>query len=430
MGSMRFSILSLMGAVAVVALGLAALKSSSPAVAGATIMVTCGVLLLAVVGAACCGPSQRAWWLGFALFGWLYLPAAFFPEWFGAEPPTIEVLTQAASWAGAGPARDPRSKFAPTVDVNYAAIGHCIWALGLALLGGGLARLFFGSRPAEPGPPAAAPQSGGGPRRQWWCQPGSALMLLAASVVAAALLLLGSTSDLSIWTGAAVLLTLASLGVAVLAATFSRGRPQARWLGAGLFGLGYLALAVWERPDLEVWPYFVTEKLLAVADPLLRSVIKGYADSSDSVAAANARVHRALETPVKMPFADDMPLEEVLKHIQEATRGPDGKRLAVYIDPISRGEPDISRAQVRAIDLENVALKHSLRRCLEQNDLTYYVRDGCLYICREDAGPPVQADPFLLVGHCLLAWIAAGFGGLAGGWIWRGSGEGDVVPTA
>ncbi len=176
--------------------------------------------------------------------------------------------------------------------------------------------------------------------------------------------LLGSTSDLSIWTGATVLLTLASLGVAVLAAAFSRGRPRARWLGAGLFGLVYLVLAAWERRDLEVWPYLVTDKLLTVADPLLRSVIKGYPDSSDSVAAANARVHRALETPVKMPFADDTPLADVLKHIQEATRRPDGKILAVYIDPTTWVEADIARAQVQRIDFENLALKHSLRLCL------------------------------------------------------------------
>ena len=69
----RTSIAGLMAVVLVVALALVALRSGSKAWAGTTFLVTCGVLALAVVGAVCRGGSARAWWLGFALFGWGYM---------------------------------------------------------------------------------------------------------------------------------------------------------------------------------------------------------------------------------------------------------------------------------------------------------------------------------------------------------------------
>ena len=67
------------------------------------------------------------------------------------------------------------------------------------------------------------------------------------------------------------------------------------------------------------------------------------------------------------------------------------------------------------IDLEGVALKTSLRLCLAQLDLTYSIRDGLLLITSEESAvTPIYQDPFLIVGHCLLALLAAGFGGHRG----------------
>jgi hypothetical protein len=74
---MRFSIAGLMGAVLIVALGLAALRSASATWSSATFLATCGLLCLAVVGAVCGGDAERTWWLGFALFGWGYVALAF-----------------------------------------------------------------------------------------------------------------------------------------------------------------------------------------------------------------------------------------------------------------------------------------------------------------------------------------------------------------
>jgi hypothetical protein len=68
---------------------------------------------------------------------------------------------------------------------------------------------------------------------------------------------------------------------------------------------------------------------------------------------------------------------------------------------------------VRNLELEGVPLKTSLRLCLDQLDLTYRIRDGYLLITsKESAIGPVYQDPFLIFGHCLLALLAAGVGGV------------------
>ncbi len=77
MRKIRVSIARLMGAVLIAAVGFAALRNLSDAWAGLMLMLTCGVLLMGVVGAVCQGPHERAWWLGFALFGFGYLALTF-----------------------------------------------------------------------------------------------------------------------------------------------------------------------------------------------------------------------------------------------------------------------------------------------------------------------------------------------------------------
>jgi hypothetical protein len=69
MRSFRVSIAGLMGAVLIAALCVAALRSASETWAGVTLLATCGVLGLAVIGVVCRDVSERVWWLGFALFG-------------------------------------------------------------------------------------------------------------------------------------------------------------------------------------------------------------------------------------------------------------------------------------------------------------------------------------------------------------------------
>src|SRR5262249_29168198 len=75
--TVRFSIAGLMGAVVVAAIGLAAVRDPSETWAVVILLSTCGALALAVVGVVSRVGTERAWWLGFALFGWGYLTLAF-----------------------------------------------------------------------------------------------------------------------------------------------------------------------------------------------------------------------------------------------------------------------------------------------------------------------------------------------------------------
>jgi hypothetical protein len=65
------------------------------------------------------------------------------------------------------------------------------------------------------------------------------------------------------------------------------------------------------------------------------------------------------------------------------------------------------------IDLEGLPLSTTLRPVLEQLGLTYRVRDGLLFITSENSEDLASDEaPDLVVGHCLLALLAAGLGSL------------------
>ena len=80
----RISLASLLGIVAVAGLGLAGLKSATVLWTTAATTVTLGLLLAAVLGAALLRGAERAFWLGFALFGWVYLLLVDW-SWIGAQ---------------------------------------------------------------------------------------------------------------------------------------------------------------------------------------------------------------------------------------------------------------------------------------------------------------------------------------------------------
>ena len=54
-----------------------------------------------------------------------------------------------------------------------------------------------------------------------------------------------------------------------------------------------------------------------------------------------------------------------------------------------------------------------MRLCLRQLDLDFSVQDGYVLITSEDQVASDLGDPFLIVGHALLALLAAGIGAIA-----------------
>jgi WD40 repeat protein len=85
---LQFSLVSLFGLAAVVALACAALVNASPLWASAWYTFTLLLLLTATL-AAVFRPRNRAFWLGFVVFGWAYLFLGFGP-WVGqCVPPSL-----------------------------------------------------------------------------------------------------------------------------------------------------------------------------------------------------------------------------------------------------------------------------------------------------------------------------------------------------
>jgi hypothetical protein len=75
----RISIRTLMALVLVSAIGLAALRNASELWAGMMLLLALAAVGVAILGVALMRGRERAWWLGFAVFGGGYLVAALCP---------------------------------------------------------------------------------------------------------------------------------------------------------------------------------------------------------------------------------------------------------------------------------------------------------------------------------------------------------------
>jgi hypothetical protein len=92
MKRIRFNIASLLGVILIVAVGFAALRESSDLWESGIFSLTLGVLLISILLAIHRTEKRRAFWLGFALFGWIYLVLTLVPS---VEPRLITTKTLA-----------------------------------------------------------------------------------------------------------------------------------------------------------------------------------------------------------------------------------------------------------------------------------------------------------------------------------------------
>jgi RNA polymerase sigma factor (sigma-70 family) len=109
-------------------------------------------------------------------------------------------------------------------------------------------------------------------------------------------------------------------------------------------------------------------------------------------------INAKLEEPIPMNFANETPLEDVLKYIKQATtHGPTDSGIPIYVDPIGLQEAEKTMASTVQLDLEGVPLRRTLQLALKQLDLIYFVDDGTLVITSQDSEdhklPPSQAEP-------------------------------------
>ena len=90
MGRLHFSIAGMMVLVLAVSVGFASLRFPSEPMAGAVLLLTLGAFALAVLAVVYRRGERRAFWLGFALFGWGYMALTAGAWWdHGADRPTL-----------------------------------------------------------------------------------------------------------------------------------------------------------------------------------------------------------------------------------------------------------------------------------------------------------------------------------------------------
>ncbi|HKI19223.1 MAG TPA: STN domain-containing protein [Isosphaeraceae bacterium] len=102
--------------------------------------------------------------------------------------------------------------------------------------------------------------------------------------------------------------------------------------------------------------------------------------AADAMPATKA-VLAKLEEPVSMSFANETPLEDIVKYVEQATKkGPADPGIKILLDPNGLREVEKSANSTIQIDLQGVPLKTTLRLLLKQLDLAYIVKDGALVI--------------------------------------------------
>ena len=401
----RLSIAGLMTIVLIFALGLVALRSESATWAGGVYLLTFAVLLLGIVGAVCRTGSERAWWLGFALFGIGYFRPAWFLGFRVLSLPTtafLDLIKPEPAKPPGGLGGDPFG--------YYWLVGHCLWSFVAATIGGLLALALFAVPKAQAVQLDVEPRQEIRPARVKWLR--AAAIGLAFLAPVSALILISPLSYPALWAGMVYLSTWVVLGMAVLGFACDRGKRRMIWLGAALFGLGYMFLnRSADGFEESSHVHLVADEFLNALRPMLPDVVSGFPAKTVAIARENVRIRKVLDQKIPMQFRDPTSLEDFLNYIRAKTWETDGREVPIYVDPVGLLDADKTMKDTIQIDLENCPLSTTLELALRQLSLVSYVRDGMVHITSTASDDkPFDLDYYLLVSHCVLALLSAGLG--------------------
>ncbi len=107
----------------------------------------------------------------------------------------------------------------------------------------------------------------------------------------------------------------------------------------------------------------------------------------------NKKIFEKLAMAVPMNFQTETALSEVLVYIREATKQDDSDVLPIYVDPIGLQETDKSMSSTVILELEGIPLRITLKLMLKQLGLSYFVKDGILFIIPDKGDASEYLDP-------------------------------------
>ena len=137
------------------------------------------------------------------------------------------------------------------------------------------------------------------------------------------------------------------------------------------------------EPDFLVWrqkAQLELEVLQAQVEAKKAEILLRNAEFRMKQLAPDLAILTMLDKPISMSFGNETPLEDVLKYIKVATKGPNDNGIPIYIDPEGLQKANKSMTSPVTIDLEGVPLRTTLRLVLKQLGLRYAVKDGILAI--------------------------------------------------
>jgi len=132
------------------------------------------------------------------------------------------------------------------------------------------------------------------------------------------------------------------------------------------------------------------------------------------VTAEAAATWLKLQKRIDMPFANETPLDDLLKHLQAATADEPPKEnapppkdashrpLQIYVDPVGLQEAEKTMQSPITVNLEGIPASTGLQLALKQLGLTYFVqKDGILVIVANGSSHEEMADPTLHILNTL-----------------------------
>lgn len=111
------------------------------------------------------------------------------------------------------------------------------------------------------------------------------------------------------------------------------------------------------------------------------------------VSEAAAKTWIKLQKVVDIGFANESPLEEVLKYFKDVTKGKDDKGLRFYIDPVGLQEAEKTMSSPVLLEMEGIAVSTGLTLMLKQLGLIFWVHQDGFVVITDESKKLAIIDP-------------------------------------
>jgi hypothetical protein len=300
----------------------------------------------------------------------------------------------------------------------YYQIGHCLWSMLVALLGGVFAGVAYG--------PAADASAGGGTATRWAPQPkrSNARVAIVWSAVLLASALCAFVSFLTrseMCVDAVVLATYGILAFALLGVLSQPLHVRSPWAGAAVFGWGYL-LATIATPALRdshhdpILPSLFSESAIHNAYVAFPDLPRALRVLEDTAKWNRTPIRKALDQYVYSPAGShEVTLSEFLAILRTVTRSPELQNgIPIYVEPAGLQEAEKTTSSTAFLNIEatGVTIHSILEQFVQQLDMECFASGDMVVITYR--APEIvdyrRWGELQRLGHCVITILAMALG--------------------